>query len=102
MAITIPVLAWARLRGLRARDECQHLLPWLHVLLDASLVHVRLQWLVWHLASLRPGRLHADACTTLLHGPLAAPRQLVHGVLNHPHALLYGICLGILYLLYLY
>jgi hypothetical protein len=61
-------------RRLRARDERQHLLPRLHVLLDAGLVHVRLQRLVRRLAGLRARRLHADARPALLHHALAAAR----------------------------
>jgi hypothetical protein len=78
-------------RLLRARDERQRLLPRLHVLRDASLVHVRLQRPVRRLAGLRARRLRADARATPLHRALAAARQLVHGVPNHPHRLLHAV-----------
>jgi hypothetical protein len=90
----VTVLASHILGRLRARDERQHLLPRLYVLLDASLVHVRLQRPVWRLASLRARRLHADARPALLYSALATACQLVHGIPNHLHYLL-RVILGI-------
>jgi hypothetical protein len=78
-------------RLLRARDECQRLLPRLHVLRDTSLVHVRLQRPVRRLAGLRARRRRADARAALLHHALAAARQLVHGIPDHPYPLLHAV-----------
>lgn len=81
---------------LGAREEPQHLLPRLYVLLHASRVYVRQQRLVRELTDLRAHRLYVDRLAVVCNRPLALPRQLVNRVVQHLYLLLDRVvCIGV-------